>query len=73
MPNKYIGTQEVMRRLKISRTTVYRLMEKGLLHPLETPPYLTKVAKLEFLESEVESLLNKPTPDEPVKDLAGVA
>jgi predicted DNA-binding transcriptional regulator AlpA len=62
-----LNTQEVLKRLGISRPTLYSLMDEGKIKPVEKPSYLKRAAKLQFRESDVEKLLSEepaPTPEE---------
>lgn len=58
-PIRYIGTEEVMKRLRISRSTVYRLIEAGTLVPRPKKVSLRKRATLEFPESQIDKLLSE--------------
>ncbi len=52
-----LTTKQVRERLKIARSTLYAMMERGQLKPIENDkPYLKK-ARLLFREEDVERLL----------------
>jgi predicted DNA-binding transcriptional regulator AlpA len=70
MPENLLGIKEVMDRLKISRTTVYSLMEEGKIKPIEKPSYLKKPAKLQFRESDIDKLLQNEDPGNVLADIA---
>jgi excisionase family DNA binding protein len=59
MPEKLLDLKEVTARLNISRTTLYNLIEKGEITPVEKPSYLKKRGKVQFRESDVEKLLQE--------------
>jgi predicted DNA-binding transcriptional regulator AlpA len=64
---RLLNTQEVLNRLGISRKTLYNLMEKGKIRPIDKPAFLTKHPRLQFRESDVDKLLNgesAPTDEE---------
>lgn len=65
MSDKLLGTREVLAKLRISRKTLYALMHRGKITPIEKPSYLTKHPKLQFRESDVDALLNGGSDDEP--------
>lgn len=56
MEETFLDVKQVTKRLKISRTTLYNLMEEGKIKPIEKPSYLKKPAKLQFRESDVARL-----------------
>ena len=62
--DKLLSTREVLSRLHISRTTLYALIERGKIKPVEKPSYLERHAKLQFRESDVEKLLSGDSTDE---------
>jgi len=52
-----LNTKQVRERLKISRSTLYAMMQRGQLKPVENEkPYLKK-APLLFREEDIERLL----------------
>jgi predicted site-specific integrase-resolvase len=57
-----IEVPEVLRRLKVSRKTLYSLMREGKIKPIEKPSYLKRAAKLQFRERDVDRLV-KGEPD----------
>jgi len=57
--NGLYGVGDVLKLLKISRTTLYNLIEKGEITPVEKPSYLKKRGKVQFRESDVEKLLQE--------------
>lgn len=60
---KLIEVPEVLRRLKISRKTLYAIIKRGDIKPIEKPSYLKRAAKLQFRESDVQRLLDgEPDP-----------
>lgn len=62
---RLLDAKETIRRLKISRGTLYTLMERGLLTPIgEKKSYLRKRGKLEFRESEVQRLVESDSQDD---------
>lgn len=67
-PDRYIDAKETMKRLGVSRGTIYNLIKRGVLTPRPTPSYLVHSHKQEFLESQVNSLLegenNNPTEED---------
>ncbi len=57
MTETLLKTKEVLERLKISRPTLYAMMERGQLKPVENEkPYIKRV-RLLFREEDVERLL----------------
>lgn len=72
---KLLNTQETLARLKVSRKTLYALMERGKIKPIDKPAFLTKRPKLLFHEADVEKLLSgESDEDEPhVVHVAAVA
>jgi predicted DNA-binding transcriptional regulator AlpA len=56
--NKLLTVPEVLQRLKISRKTLYALMERGQIKPIDKPSYLKRAAKLQFREEDVQKLLD---------------
>jgi predicted DNA-binding transcriptional regulator AlpA len=61
---KLIEVPEVLRRLKVSRKTLYSLMKEGKIKPIAKPSYLKRAAKLQFKESDVDRLINgEPDPN----------
>ena len=57
MTETLLKTKEVLERLKISRPTLYSMIERGQLKPVENEkPYLKRVPML-FREEDVERLL----------------
>lgn len=65
MEEKLLDTQEVLRRLRVSRKTLYALMERGVIVPVETQAFLKKRPRLQFRESEVQRVIEHGSP---VKD-----
>lgn len=59
---KLLDTQDVLQRLHVSRKTLYALMERGVITPVETPAYLKRRPKLQFRESEVQRVLESGSP-----------
>jgi predicted DNA-binding transcriptional regulator AlpA len=60
---RLIEVPEVLRKLKISRKTLYKLIKKRVIHPIEKPSYMERVAKLQFHEEEIDQLLNGDSDD----------
>ena len=72
--DKLLSTQEVLARLSISRPTLYALIERGQIKPVEKPSYLKRASKLQFKERDVEKLLNgDPDAESPPQDCVAVA
>lgn len=69
---KLIEVPEVLRRLKVSRKTLYSLMKEGKIKPIDKPSYLKRAAKLQFKESDVDRLINGE-PDPNLKDCVAAA
>lgn len=63
---KILSRDETLKRLKISRATLYSMIERGVIRPVEKPSYLQRRYRLEFTEQEVNRVLR----GEPVKDVA---
>lgn len=53
MPTVVLTLQEVMSRLKVSRATVYRLMDQGELHPFKIG------GSLRFDEEDLEAYIER--------------
>lgn len=63
MPEEVVlGVQETLIRLKISRKTLYVLINEGKIRPIDKPSYLKKRAKLQFTENEVNRLIAGDSP-----------
>lgn len=58
---RLLTTQQVLARLGISRQTLYNLMERGQIKPIDKPAFLSKRGRLQFRESDVEKLVNGET------------
>ncbi len=57
-----LTTKEVLERLAISRPTLYALIKRGKIAPVEdSKPYLSKRVRLYFREEDVERLRNGNT------------
>lgn len=56
--NEMLNTEQVLEKLKISKTTLYRLMKEERLLPVGTNHLLKRQRKLLFRRSDVEALLN---------------
>ena len=56
-----MSATQVIKYLKISRTTLHRFVKRGLLHPVNEPnPLLERPKALLFARDEVERLKQKP-------------
>lgn len=63
--SEWMNTLEVARYLKVDRSTVYRMVDDGRLHPQEVPFY--RRGKL-FRRAEVEAIRSQPAVERMVKD-----
>ena len=52
-----VTTKEALALLKISRPTLYRLMDEGVLEPVPGNPALMRQKRLYFLREDVERVL----------------
>jgi excisionase family DNA binding protein len=58
MTETLLTTKEVLERLGISRPTLYALIERGEIKPVEdNKPFLRKRVRLLFREEDIEQLL----------------
>lgn len=58
MTETLLSTKQVLERLGISRPTLYALIERGDIKPVENDkPFLRKRVRLFFREEDVERLL----------------
>ena len=53
-----LSTQEVLKLLNISRTSLYNLMKRGVIKPIQRKSVL-KRPRLEFRRADVERLLGR--------------
>ncbi len=59
-----LKTKEVLAILGICRSTLYKFIERGLLHPVANPVgHLLKRRKLRFSQEEIEGLINTIKPE----------
>lgn len=59
MTETLLTTKEVLERLRISRPTLYALIERGEIKPIEDDqPYLRKRVRLLFRQEDIDRLLN---------------
>ena len=54
-----MGTAEVVARLGVSRMTIIRMIDEGVLTPIPKNPLLKRPQKLLFRREEVEALANR--------------
>lgn len=57
MTDTLLSTKQVLERLGISRPTLYALIDRGKIKPIEDDkPFLNKRVRLQFREEDVERL-----------------